>query len=45
LIVTELTTILIGFGFDPNVQDALLGAFILVVALVTGREAHVRNRV
>lgn len=45
LIVTEISTILIGVGLGPNLQETLLGVFILLVALVTGREAHLRTRV
>ncbi len=45
LLVTIIQTVLVGIGFDPNAQEALLGAFILVVVAIIGREAHLRSRI
>jgi ribose transport system permease protein len=45
LIVTELTTILLGFGLNSPLQETLLGVFIILVVAIGGREAHVRSRV
>jgi ribose transport system permease protein len=45
LIVTALTTVLIGKGFDPNDTQILFGVVILVVVAVYGRQQRVRERV
>lgn len=45
LIIIQITTILVGLGVAPSLQETLLGAFIIVVAALTGRERHVRARV
>jgi ribose transport system permease protein len=45
LILTELTTLFSGLGFDSPTQEALLGVLILVVVVFYGREEHVRNRI
>lgn len=44
LVVTEIGTILVGVGFDAALQEAMLGVFIVLVALA-GREQHLRMRV
>jgi ribose transport system permease protein len=44
LIVIEISTILVGVGFDPALQESMLGGFIILVALIAGREPHVRVR-
>lgn len=45
IIIIEITTILVGLGLGPSLQQTLLGVFIIVVAALTGRERHVRARV
>ncbi|HLI16189.1 MAG TPA: ABC transporter permease [Acidimicrobiales bacterium] len=45
LLVIEISTLLIGIGIGPNLQESLLGAFILVVAALSGREGHVRTQI
>lgn len=45
IIIIQITTILVGLGVGPSLQETLLGAFIIVVAALTGRERHVRARV
>jgi len=44
LVVNEIGTILVGVGFDAALQEAMLGVFIVLVALA-GREQHLRTRV
>ena len=43
--LVELTDLLVGVGFGQPMQQALLGALILVIAVVYGRESHVANRI
>jgi ribose transport system permease protein len=45
LILTQITTILVGHGLSPALQQAVLGAMILAVVAAYGREPHVRYRV
>jgi ribose transport system permease protein len=45
LVLVELTDLLVGVGFGQPMQQALLGALILVIAVVYGRESHVSNRI
>lgn len=45
LIMIEITSILVGFGVGGALQEALLGAFIVLVAALAGREAHIRTRI
>jgi ribose transport system permease protein len=45
LVLVELTDLLVGEGFGQSMQEALLGALILIIAIVYGRESHVSNRI
>jgi ribose transport system permease protein len=45
LILTALTTVLIGKGFDANDTQILFGFVILIVVAAYGRERRVRERV
>jgi ribose transport system permease protein len=45
LMLTVLSTILVGVGFSASVQQLLVGVIIIVVVATFGREAHVRDRV
>lgn len=45
LVLVELTDLLVGVGLGQSLQQALLGALILLIAVVYGREAHVSNRI
>ncbi len=45
LMLTVLTTILVGIGFSASVQQLLVGVIIIIVVATFGREAHVRDRV
>jgi ribose transport system permease protein len=45
LITTEITTLLIGLGFTPSMQQALLGILILALIAVYGREARVAAQI
>jgi len=45
LILTEITTLLIGMELSTAMQQAVLGAIILVVVATYAREPHVRNRI
>ena len=44
LIVIEIGTLLVGIGFDPALQESMLGAFIVFAAAIAGREPHIRAR-
>jgi ribose transport system permease protein len=44
LAITELTTLLIGVGFDTPMQQMLLGVLIVLLVLLYGREPHVSTR-
>lgn len=43
--VLLLTTILVGLGITPSLQETLLGVFIIVVVALTSREPSIRSRV
>lgn len=45
LIITELTTLLIGLGLDQPGQEIFLGALIVLLVAVYGRQPHVRLRI
>lgn len=45
LILTEITTLLIGHGLSTPMQQAVLGAMIVLVVATYAREPHVRNRI
>jgi ribose transport system permease protein len=45
IILTELTTILIGVGLPDALQQVFLGIIIVLVVSIYGREAHVRSTV
>lgn len=45
LIITELTTLLIGLGLDQPGQEIVLGALIVLLVAFYGRQAHVRMRI
>jgi ribose transport system permease protein len=45
LILTELTTLFSGLGFDASTQQVVLGLLMLAVVAGYGREAHIRNRI
>ncbi len=45
LMLTILSTILVGVGFSASVQQLLVGVIIIVVVATFGREAHIRDRV
>jgi ribose transport system permease protein len=45
LLITELTTLLIGLGFGDRVQQIMLGLLIILLVAVYGREAHVRTQI
>ena len=45
LVLVELTDLFVGIGFGQSMQQALLGAVILVIAIVYGRESHVSSRI
>lgn len=44
LILTELTTLLVGVGFSSSMQEALLGVLIVLLVAIFGRESHVSLR-
>ena len=45
IILTELTTILIGVGLPDALQQVFLGIIIVLMVSIYGREAHVRSTV
>ena len=45
LITTEITTLLIGLGFAPSMQQALLGVVILLLIAFYGREQPVAAQI
>jgi ribose transport system permease protein len=45
LILSELTTLLVGLGFDASLQQALLGVLIVLLVLLYGRESHLSLRI
>lgn len=45
LTLTLLTTVFVGFGLNDAVQQAVLGAVIIVLVAAYGREPHVRTRI
>jgi ribose transport system permease protein len=45
LVITELTTLLIGVGFSEAMQEMALGILIVVLVLLYGREPHVSMRI
>lgn len=45
LVLTEINTLLIGYGLDPSVIQVSLGGLIVLVVAVYGRESHIRNSV
>jgi ribose transport system permease protein len=45
LIVTQLTTIVLGLGLSNAMQQLFLGLLIVTLVMLYGRDAHVRNRI
>lgn len=45
LTLTLLTTVFVGLGLSDALQQAVLGAVIVVLVAAYGREAHVRSRI
>ncbi len=45
LIISQLTTLLVGAGYGPSTQEALLGLLIVVLVSIYGRESAVATRI
>lgn len=45
LILTQITTLLIGFGYDSATQQVVLGSALVVVVTTYAREPHIRSRI
>jgi ribose transport system permease protein len=45
LILTQITTLLLGFGFDAALQQAILGVAIVAVVATYAREPSIRTRI
>ena len=45
LLITELTTFLIGLGFSDRIQQVMLGLLIILLVAIYGREPHVRTQI
>jgi len=45
ILLTEINTLLIGLGFQPSAVQAALGAIILLLVSIYGRERHVRTTI
>jgi ribose transport system permease protein len=45
LVLTEINTLLIGFGLQPATVQAALGLVIVALVSLYGREAHIRTTI
>ena len=45
LVLTELNTLLIGFGLQPSLVQAALGVVIIMLVSLYGRDPHVSTRI
>lgn len=45
IVLTEINTLLIGLGFQPSAVQAALGAVIILLVSLYGREAHLREQI
>ncbi len=45
LALTQLNTVLIGFGLEQSIVQAALGALIILVVAIYGRQAHLRTEI
>ncbi len=45
LVLTEINTLLIGFGFQPSTVQAALGLVIVALVSLYGRERHMRDTI
>ena len=45
LLITEITTFLIGLGFSDRIQQVMLGLLIVLLVAIYGREPHVRTQI
>jgi ribose transport system permease protein len=45
LLITEITTFLIGVGFSDRIQQIMLGLLIVLLVAIYGREPHVRTQI
>ena len=45
LLITEITTLLIGLGFSDRIQQIMLGLLIILLVAIYGREPHVRTQI
>jgi ribose transport system permease protein len=44
-VLTEINTLLIGLGLQPSMVQAALGAIIIILVSLYGREPHLRNTI
>ncbi len=45
LIISQLTTLLVGAGLGPEMQQTLLGCLVILLVSLYGREAHISSRI
>lgn len=45
ILITQITTLLIGLGFSERFQQIMLGLLIIILVAFYGRESAVRNRI
>ncbi|HET7411881.1 MAG TPA: ABC transporter permease [Pararhizobium sp.] len=45
IVLTQINTILIGLGFQPSAVQTALGAVIIILVSIYGREAHLRTQI
>lgn len=45
IVLTEINTLLIGLGFQPSAVQAALGAVIILLVSLYGRETHLRTQI
>jgi len=44
IVLTELTTILLGIGLPQSLEQVFLGMIIIIAVAIYGRDPHVRTR-
>ncbi|MDA8345655.1 MAG: ABC transporter permease [Thermaerobacter sp.] len=45
LLVTELTMVMNGMGVSSSIEEVFLGAIVVLLVMLYGRESHVRERI
>ena len=45
MIISQVTTLLVGHGYGASLQQSFLGVLIVLLAILYGRESRVSNTV